>query len=257
MNSNTSIPQDFESQLTSLFDDKQKITVFNKIASLYFNKNFGTTSKADFELLMFSFFIRNSKESKNLDSDYLIANQLGITDSRVRTLKEKLQLRYPDVNYNWKQEFLRAAVHARLDDKKGLIKFSIKDVNVLRDVRNYIIEKGYYDEFQRNPCLFQCPYATFINIGVSLIKEDQSLLEKAQTELTQNYQNYKDESFKKFAKYVLDKNASEMKTDDVSTLEHVKEFLLDSFKQGAKNYVSNKISVSLSILVKAILAIFL
>ena len=65
MNSNTSIPKDFESHLSSLFDDKQKIIVFNKIASLYFNKNFGTTSKADFELLMFSFFIRNSKDSKN------------------------------------------------------------------------------------------------------------------------------------------------------------------------------------------------
>ena len=121
---------------------------------MYFNKNFGSTTKVDFEILMFSFYLRASNIDRELlDSDYFVANNLGISDDRVRTLKEKVQLKYPDKNYNWKKEFFKYAVNANFDEKKELIKFSIKNVNVIRDLRNYIIDNGFYDEYQRNPHL--------------------------------------------------------------------------------------------------------
>lgn len=36
------------------FADKEKIAAFDKISGLYFDRNFGSFSKADFETLMFS-----------------------------------------------------------------------------------------------------------------------------------------------------------------------------------------------------------
>lgn len=39
------------------FADKEKIAAFDKISGLYFDRNFGSFSKADFETLMFSIYI--------------------------------------------------------------------------------------------------------------------------------------------------------------------------------------------------------
>ena len=135
---------------------------------MYFNKNFGSTTKVDFEILMFSFYLRASNIDRELlDSDYFVANNLGISDARVRTLKEKVQLKYPDKNYNWKKEFFKYAVNANFDKKKELIKFSIKNVNVIRDLRKnqmlptscVLILAGVYST-----------YSKWINIEIDLAK---------------------------------------------------------------------------------------
>ena len=40
-----------------IFSDKEKEDAFDVIAGLYFNRNFGSVSKADFETLLFSIYI--------------------------------------------------------------------------------------------------------------------------------------------------------------------------------------------------------
>ena len=255
MSSGTSSPNNNYSFSTSIFSDEKKIEMFDKIANLYFNKNFGSTTKADFEILMFSFYLRASNIDRELlDSDYFVANNLGISDARVRTLKEKVQLKYPDKNYNWKKEFFKYAVNANFDEKRELIKFSIKNVNVIRDLRNYIIDNGFYDEYQRNPHLFQCPYKFFVKIGLNLIKEDQSLNTSVQNE----FNNFKGEQFKKYAQFVVGKKDSEFTEREKSELNKVTNFIKDVIKQSAKDLVVKGIeNISLQFLVKALPAIFL
>ena len=41
------------------FSNEEKIALFDKISALYYNKNFGSTSKSDFETLLFSEYIEH------------------------------------------------------------------------------------------------------------------------------------------------------------------------------------------------------
>jgi len=43
------------------FTDSEKIVMFDKIASHFYEANFGQTLKADMELIMFNFYIKNDK----------------------------------------------------------------------------------------------------------------------------------------------------------------------------------------------------
>ena len=93
---------------------KEKEKYFDEIAAKFFNRNFGTASKNDIELLMFKFYIEtliNDYEDKsdktiNYDniSDYKIARDLGITPQRVRNLKLKKDLVYPQ-KFDWRVSF--------------------------------------------------------------------------------------------------------------------------------------------------------
>lgn len=73
----------------SNFDNETKQAFFNEIAENYFNKNFGTMLKSDFETLIFSYFIENIIEKGQNFDDYTLSKQLGISESRIRVLKER------------------------------------------------------------------------------------------------------------------------------------------------------------------------
>ena len=74
------------------FTSEEKNALFDKIAAMYFNKNFGSTQKADFETLLFSEYIEHCLRFKLPFDDYTISKELGITQSRVRSLKERKEL---------------------------------------------------------------------------------------------------------------------------------------------------------------------
>ena len=93
------------------FKDEDKIKFFDEIASRFYEANFGQFSKADFELLMFKFYIQKMiSDNKNGDntidyslcSDYKISKDLGITQQRVRNLKVKNQLVNP-IEFEWER----------------------------------------------------------------------------------------------------------------------------------------------------------
>ena len=52
--------------------------------------------------------------------------------------------------------------NAKYNDLKRLVQINIGDVNLLKDVRNFVYSNGWYDEFQLNPKLFQCSLEFFI-----------------------------------------------------------------------------------------------
>lgn len=90
-------------------EEKEKI--FDILSEKYYKNNFGTFSKADCDLLMFSFYIEkmvrdnsddNNVVNYNICSDYTIAKELGITPQKVRNLKIKKQLVYP-ITFDWKK----------------------------------------------------------------------------------------------------------------------------------------------------------
>jgi hypothetical protein len=66
-----------------------------KIASNFYNRNFGTMAKSDFEILLFSCYIEHCLDKNLPFDDYTLAEKLGITPSRISSLKLKKELKYP------------------------------------------------------------------------------------------------------------------------------------------------------------------
>ena len=78
-------------------DTAKKAAMFDKIADMFYKQNFGTTSKSEVELLMFSIFMDEMIETYadkttnvlnyNACSDYNIGKMLGIPQEKVRRSK--------------------------------------------------------------------------------------------------------------------------------------------------------------------------
>ena len=153
------------------FKSEEKIIVFDKIADLYFKKNFGSTSKADFETLLFSEYIEHRLRNELPFDDYTLSKELGITQARVRALKERKELKYPYEGFDWKISFAKSVKNAKYDESDHYVKFIVEDVNVMNEVRHFIENKGWYDECSLNKKLLRLPLDCFVEICI----EDKSV----------------------------------------------------------------------------------
>ena len=149
--------------------DKEKTRLTDWMNQNYFdNQNFGSTSKADFELFLFSLYVDHLIDNKETFDDYTVGKQLGITISRVRSLKEKKELKYHREDYCWVAYFIACIENARYDEIAHLVKVNIPDVNVIKDVRYFLEQNGWYDEYQLNPKLFQCSPVVMASVGIDI-----------------------------------------------------------------------------------------
>lgn len=167
------------------FSNKEKQSCFDKISELYFCKNFGSTSKADLEVLLFSEYIEHCIGAGKPYDDYTLSKQLGITQSRVRTLKERKELKYPHEGFDWRVSFADSVKNAKYDESDHYVKIIIQDVNVLNEARHFIEEKGWYDECSLNKKLFRLPLDCFVEICV----DDKSLADTFSSEAKRNVKN--------------------------------------------------------------------
>ena len=155
-----------------MFLPEEKSAAFDKIAEKFYRRNFGQMGKAYLEVLMFSIYIEQCLEKGLRYDDYTLAVQLGIPESRVRTLKVKKELQYPYKNFHWEEAFQECIRHAKYDDKKALVKVSITDPNVKREVENCIDQMNFYSEYQLNTKLLQMRPDQFIELCINLYSED-------------------------------------------------------------------------------------
>lgn len=172
------------------FSNDEKIQMFDEIASHFFDRNFGSFSKSDFDLLMFHFYINKMNASQshadyNICSDYSISKELGITQQRVRNLKIKENLIYPRSNYDWKKEFAALVKNARFDDNK--IKISISDPNLYIEIENYLEERGNYIEKNLNSKLMTIRIEYFIDL--CLLFEDEKSKKQVIKEIKKQCKN--------------------------------------------------------------------
>lgn len=143
------------------FTKNEKADAFDIISRYYFNRNFGTISKADLDTLMFSIYIDHLIDNHLPYDDYTMSISLGITEARIRTLKERKQLKYPR-EYVWQKSFVALIRNAKYDPDTKHVKLLIEDVNLMKEVRHFVRTNGWYDEFQLNPSLFQCKLDCFL-----------------------------------------------------------------------------------------------
>ena len=70
----------------------------------YFQHNFGETSKTDFETFLFAQYLSHlERDEKASIDDLTIGKELGLTNTKVRNLKERRDLKYPRPDFDWKQ----------------------------------------------------------------------------------------------------------------------------------------------------------
>lgn len=153
------------------FTQEEKEELFDTLMAMYFHKNFGSLSKTDLETYLFSFYLEHLLNNQFNYDDYTVGKDLGLTLSRVRGLKERKELKYPHKGYDWRDTFLQYAHDARYDEDHHLIKFSIPDVNVIKDVRYYFERNHQYDEIQLNPKLFSCRADIFVEMCMQIAAE--------------------------------------------------------------------------------------
>lgn len=171
------------------FSNEQKIKGFDRIASLFYEKNFGSSSKAEIELLLFDIYleamIAKYKDpitevlDYNACSDYRIGNELGIPQERVRTLKIKKQARFP-ISFDWRQSLLAIKENIYYNKQSQRIIIPIRDPNLYNDIRNFIEDCGGYIEIQRGSNVIQMrPAYYFMLFYEGLNEEDQGKCRKA------------------------------------------------------------------------------
>ena len=121
---------DAKQRYNELFpDDATKAKAFDEIAKQYYLCNFGTMQKADIDVLLFSLYIDQilAKTEQNMETynDYTLSKYLGITQSRISTLKVKKELKYPYPGFDWRESFKHVLDKAQYEN--GKIKRSLSE----------------------------------------------------------------------------------------------------------------------------------
>lgn len=157
----------------SEFSVEEKIELFDMIADHYYKRNFGTMLKADIDVMLFSAYMEHKLNKGEKYDDYTLSVELGLTENKVRSLKERKQLKYPYKQFDWKRAFVELIPTAKYNKSKELVQICIEDINLMKEVRHFLLENHYFDEHQLNSKLFQCNLDFFIEICQRL-EEDNS-----------------------------------------------------------------------------------
>ncbi len=165
-------------------DEKSKADAFDKLAKNYYRANFGTMQKSEIDLLMFSEYLDrlyDFSEYIGLDySDYTLSNLLGLTPSRVNSLKCRKEIKYHS-NFKWKEVFRHEISKAEYKDNKVYI--------FIRDPRLYLvlcaeIEKlGSYSEATLTKQLLVVSPPVFIDLMMLTYDKDSPEKEKLREKL--------------------------------------------------------------------------
>lgn len=183
----------------TLFEVEDKVKAFDKLAELFFERNFGSASKAEIELTMFSIYmdviIKKYSDEQNvlnykICSDYDIAKRLGITQERVRALKVKKQARFP-VDFDWRAALETVKNDVRYDEGKRKIIIPMLDPNLYNEIKHYIEQNGGYVEIQRSGNYLQIrPEYYLLLVFDSLSeREQQKMLKEVEKELSKKNKN--------------------------------------------------------------------
>ena len=130
-------------------------------------QNFGTLSKSEFDLRVFHYYLLEKQDnaSGKYVSDYEIGRDLGLTIQRVRSLREREALKC-GLQVDWKNSLLDSLPFAHCDGNN--VKIPVPDVNVIKEIRNYLESAGLFDDYQLNPKIFQCNLELFVAICLKL-----------------------------------------------------------------------------------------
>ena len=77
-------------------DSKPYESIGRTLYPLFFNRNFGLTTKSEIESLLFNIYLKEKKSNGEDFSDRFLSRELGISEAKVKNLKRTCFARYED-----------------------------------------------------------------------------------------------------------------------------------------------------------------
>lgn len=166
---------DCKEQYRRLFPDPEtKAKAFDQIAEQYYFSNFGSMSKSDIDLMMFSIYLERlldtDEEKPSAYSDYTLSKYLAVTQSRISAMKVRKQLKYPRDGFDWKKAYQRCAGNVNYEG--GKIKVHLSDRNVFLEIKNAIEEAGGYVELTLTSNLLQVDPEYYVDLMMKIRGEE-------------------------------------------------------------------------------------
>ncbi len=166
----------------------EKEKCFDAIAKRYFCANFGTMTKSEMDTLLFSFFYKSYRKycagGKKEPSDLEVAKLLGITPSRVSSLRLKADLMYPDEQpEDWRTVFCAALKKASYNAKTGKIIISLPDRLVYFEAKEAFERAGGQPEYTLTPNLMQIPPEHLFMLLLHLSGKDEAFAKEKMSEV--------------------------------------------------------------------------
>lgn len=148
----------------SLFSDDEQ---FLEIASHYYNKNFGTMSKSELDLLMFKIFFDAVKRENDdsLLTDVALAIELGITKQKVKSLKERMFLKYSsDNDFDWRREMRDCISNSSVeyDERTGKFTILVSDPRFRYAVEDFLETNRLITDYAHNSKLLILSRRAFV-----------------------------------------------------------------------------------------------
>lgn len=232
-----------------LFPDAEtKAAAFDRLAQHFYDVNFGTMSKADIEVLMFSEYIDRILDGNNAVfndySDYTLSKDLGITQSRVANLKVKKQLKYPH-KYKEKLEKSLEEISKNIGYANRKIKLPIPDINLYYEISNSIAQYSGYVEITLTRKLLQVSPEYFIDLLLAITPQlsQEDIKRCLQKSFNQNNitESLNDEPF---GKQLQQYNKDVISNIVIGTLDQVSE--LDSISPGVHTIIGSVVKQLIS-----------
>ena len=170
---------------------------FMKIAECYYDRNFGTISKSDMDLLMFTILYRGLTNLNEGEAprDLALAKLLGITSQRVQNLREKMVFKYPDNgSKTWEEkiaELFKTPAFQMVNDKE--VHAFIEDSMLRKEVEDFLKVNHFPIEYTlnkeviilRKPAICALVYACCSNEDKSkIMKRMESETKKGEGEIS-------------------------------------------------------------------------
>ena len=144
--------------------------------SQLFTNRFGSFSKADYEVLMFTVYLDSLDKPAR---DYEISRDLGITEQRVRNLRIKSQLVFPQ-EINWIQQMENALQSGTYDD--GMVTITLEDPSVRNRIRYEVESKAGTVNLSLSSKQLVLPVESFLILAACAESDIDKVIEKLNEE---------------------------------------------------------------------------
>ena len=137
-----------------------------------FTRHFGTFSKSDYEILLFTIFQDSLGQPLR---DYDISIALGITESKVRSLRIKSQLLYPK-ELEWTEDLVKSIEHGYYDKTQQQITVTFENPSVQSFIKNMVEEKCGVVWLSLNAKQLVLPVESFLLLAAFAEKDEGVVL---------------------------------------------------------------------------------
>lgn len=150
--------------------DAEKTAFTEEFLEKFLTYGFGTLPKREIEILIFHLLYHKSTLFKG-QSNYDIANQLKITESRVKALKSEAGLKYEQIEHHEALEAIARLFFEYQTTRPVLegemIQFAMEDPVLRREFEHAVKKLGYFIDYSFNREIVRVKAAVFLEIFIT------------------------------------------------------------------------------------------